>query len=967
MESQEPTESVNPDRNLVTLLQYVATSSSQSIIAYQAGHAPEDSVPTAVSYSDLLYMAHANAQLLQRLCPLPEKNAEERRVVLLCLDNILDSIVWFWSAVIAGILPAISTASILEPDRSDYLSHLRILLKDPLCIVHRSLSGANGSRDFAARLPVERTTSQSLAAMSRSMSPLPLSSHSSRFDPAVLMLTSGTTGKAKAVQLSHGQILASLAGKAKSGRSHGDGPCLNWIGMDHVACLTEIHLFAMYMGLSQVHLPAEEVLSSPVQLLNMVSRHRASRTFAPHSFLAKLSRELESEQTSSLGGDLDLRCLRWLGSGGEANMVDVCERLQTQLEKYSACKDIIVPGFGMTETCAGCIYNTNCPTYDRDQNHQHASAGESISGLQFRVRLRDGKSSSEFANTGQVGLLELSGDVVFDRYYNDRESTVASFTDDDWFTTGDLACVNQDGQVSLQGRSKDTMIINGAKYSPNELERHLERELIEGAVPNSFCCFSTLAQSSDTEQIVVAYLPSIEEDDTRIQTKTRNRIVDVVGIHTSSSAIVLPLKAMDLKPSAFGKLPRGAIKTAFENGAYNQELRKASEAYAVDHDVAGGTTSPLEVLVCRVVQEHFDVVKEPHVGVQTSILLLGATSMDLIKIGRLISNRLQLCERLTLSQILRNPTPRRLAAVIEGFGKKDGAGSLVVTLRSDGRQTPLWLVHPGVGEILVFMNIVRLIDDRRVYAFRAEGLDSGVSPFASLDELLDCYFNHLKAVQPTGPYAIAGYSFGSMIAFELCKRLEAAGNVVIYCGCWNLPPHIKHRMRQLGWVECLANLFHFTELMGQGQAMHQIPLLRQIPKQEAVAHLRALSDSARWVELGLSEDEYVRWADLASSLQRLAQDYEPRGRVRSMDVFVADPLKEVAVDREDWVKNKLSRWREFADDVQFHDVPGEHYSMLDEINVSQFARKLKDILEAREGRIRHVSSAAPRFGPAHNT
>ncbi|KAK0371189.1 hypothetical protein CLIM01_11461 [Colletotrichum limetticola] len=257
--------------------------------------------------------------------------------------------------------------------------------------------------------------------------------------------------------------------------------------------------------------------------------------------------------------------------------------------------------------------------------------------------------------------------------------------------------------------------------------------------------------------------------------------------------------------------------------------------------------------------------------------------MDLIKIARLISDRLQLPERLALSQVLKNPTPQRLAMMIEGSERKDEVGSPVVTLRSKGRKTPLWLVHPGVGEILVFMNLMRLIDDRPVYAFRAEGLDSGVSPFASLDELLDYYFQHPKAVQAKGPYAIAGYPFGSMIAFEL------------------------------------------------------------------FAHLQALSDSDRWLELGLGEEEFVKWADFASSLQHLARDYEPRGTIRSMDVFVADPLKKVAIDRKDWVLNKLSRWREFVSDVQCYDVPGEHYSMLDEVNVSRFAEKLKDVLEAQEG------------------
>ncbi|KAK1723310.1 hypothetical protein CaCOL14_007143 [Colletotrichum acutatum] len=439
MEPQNPAKRTKQERTLIGLVRNAAESTSQSIIAYRSEETVEDLLPTVVLYSDLFCLARANAQTLQRLCLPSDSNAEERRVVLLCLDNILDTIIWLWSAVIAGQLPAISTPLVLEPERSEYLSHLRILLRDPICIVPQSLSGADMIQDFTTMLPVRKTTSQSLATMSRSMPLLPLPESLSPFDPAVLMLTSGTTRRAKAVQLSHAQILSSLEGKAMSVRSHNGGPYLKWIGMDHVACLTEIHLLAMYTGLSQVHLPADEVLSNPVQLLNIVSRHQVLRTFAPHSFLAKLSRELTLGQSSLLDGDLDLGCLQWLGSGGEPNTVDVCVILQTQLEEYGACKDIIVPGFGMTETCAGCIYNTDCPTYDRGQNHQHVAVGKGISGLQLRVRLLDGNYASLFANAGQFGLLELSSDVVFGGYFNDRDSTAAAFTEDGWFITGDLA------------------------------------------------------------------------------------------------------------------------------------------------------------------------------------------------------------------------------------------------------------------------------------------------------------------------------------------------------------------------------------------------------------------------------------------------------------------------------------------------------------------------------------------------
>ncbi|KAK1531928.1 hypothetical protein CPAR01_11577, partial [Colletotrichum paranaense] len=168
--------------------------------------------------------------------------------------------------------------------------------------------------------------------------------------------------------------------------------------------------------------------------------------------------------------------------------------------------------------CAGCVNNANCPTYDRGQNYQHVDVGKGVPGLQLRVRLFDGNSPSAFADAGEVGLLELSGDVVFDGYFNDRDSTAAAFTSDGWFITGNVACVNHN------------------------------------------------AQSSDTEQIVVAYLPSVEDNDIRARTKTRNRIVEIIGLHMSSSAIVLPLTAADLKPSALGKLPKRCDQVGFREG-----------------------------------------------------------------------------------------------------------------------------------------------------------------------------------------------------------------------------------------------------------------------------------------------------------------------------------------------------------------------------------------------------------------
>src|SRR5207248_365438 len=106
----------------------------------------------------------------------------------------------------------------------------------------------------------------------------------------------------------------------------------------------------------------------------------------------------------------------------------------------------------------------------------------------------------------------------------------------------------------------------------------------------------------------------------------------------------------------------------------------------------------------------------------------------------------------------------------------------IVQLQRNGPKTPLFVIHPGVGEVLIFMNLARHITDRRVYALRARGFD-GEPFFESIPEMVATYLNSIKCVQPSGPYAFLGYSFGSILAFEIAKILESQGEEVKFLGC----------------------------------------------------------------------------------------------------------------------------------------------------------------------------------------
>ncbi|KAL4770577.1 hypothetical protein BDW60DRAFT_217985 [Aspergillus nidulans var. acristatus] len=954
-----------PFDNIVDALRHAAAHTNEGIIAYPPNSISSSSPPRTLSYKDLLHQAEANAtRLLQQgLC-------SPKSIVLVHFESALDSIVWYWSVLLAGGIPALTGPGMFSQnpaDRERHLRHLSKTLNSPLCLTRPALLAPFEEQTADDRIEA-RTVDEILAAPAISDvavvdASLPTLTPSST-DVLALMLTSGSSGNAKAVPLTHQQLFAAFRGKSTvASLRFPRSPFLSWVNMDHVANLVHCHIFAIVSSISQIQVPAADLLVNPAQLLNLISRYRVSRTFMPNFLCAKLRRQLESGSPEYvLDPDLNLETL-YIDTGGEANVTEVCIALQSLLSRYGAPDDVFKPSFGMTETVAGCIFNSHCPSYDHAQRHEFACLGTPMPGVRMRVTRLD--RPSEEAAPGERGSLEVTGEVVFKGYYNNPAATAEAFTSDGWFRTGDLAFIDSNGNLHLDGRTKEMININGVKYLPYELDAALEQAQIPGATPSYFCTFSTRDATMDTEVVVVLYLPSYVEGDDEARFSTQSGIIRVVAMHTRSRPRVVPLRPQDMPKSTLGKLSRAKLKAALEEGQFATQQQINDEAIRrYQQKTRASPETPEEAIILDIIKEQLEIrPDDDNFGVNDSILSIGATSMDLVAVIHRINKRLQPSQSLRLTDILKDSTARGLAVALATGAAPHSQDqpythvyNPVVTLQPHGTKSPLWLVHPGVGEVLVFVNLAHHITDRPVYAFRAKGFNAAAglpeAPFTSLDEVFTTYRDAIKERQPHGPYAIAGYSFGGMVAFEVSKLLEQAGDEVRYCGSWNLPPHIKFRMRELVWEECVIHLFYFVGLMTESAAYTHKPALQEFNRAnrrlDAIRYLRQHCDAARWDELGLSEEYYLLWVGLASNMQSLAVDYDPSGSVKCMDVFVADPLSHVAKDRTDWVEGRLSAWREFVrEDVRFHDVQGAHYTMLNREYVEAFAGTLKNVLKER--------------------
>lgn len=287
----------------------------------------------------------------------------------------------------------------------------------------------------------------------------------------------------------------------------------------------------------------------------------------------------------------------------------------------------------------------------------------------------------------------------------------------------------------------------------------------------------------------------------------------------------------------------------------------------------------------------------------------------------------------------------------------------IVCMNPSGSKPPLFLIHPGVCEVLVFVALARQLgDDTPIYALRARGFDNNDTPFGAWQEMVECYTSSIERVHSNGPYYIAGYSYGGVIAFEIAKSLESKGKDVPFLGILNLPPYFQYFVPELNWTEVVFYLAKFLSIIPsssvgsmQKEMQKVFPELvvndtKPINPHGPISWLFERSDKKRLIELDLNVGAVARWVNIIYELRRIGRSYVPQDRVKGplMSVFCAGPLH-MAGTRQEYKQDKLSVWKEFSG-LRFEmiDVDGEHGTILSEENVVRFSAHIRAALRRAE-------------------
>ena len=278
-------------------------------------------------------------------------------------------------------------------------------------------------------------------------------------DGAVLVYTSGTTGKPKGAYITHFNILHSVESyRHILGLTDADSTIIS-TPIFHITGL--IALMALFVQLgATTHL---QPTFNAVNTLTCIEENNLTFYHAsPTIFILLLEHQAEFPNLASLR----------LGACGSANLpIEVIKRLRQWLPDFR-----MRPVYGLTETTSPATIMPHDPL---DQGHA-GSSGLPIPGVQIRVIQPD---TREPLPAGEIGEIEVQGSVVIERYFEaDREA--ASAFRDGWFNTGDIGRLDQDGYLYVLDRKKDMINRGGEKIYSVEVENaiSLHPEVVECAV-----------------------------------------------------------------------------------------------------------------------------------------------------------------------------------------------------------------------------------------------------------------------------------------------------------------------------------------------------------------------------------------------------------------------------------------------------------------------------------------------------
>jgi aspartate racemase len=557
----------------------------------------------------------------------------------------------------------------------------------------------------------------------------PKADHPSSSSPAYIMFTSGSTGVPKAVSVLHRGI-SRLVVNTNYIRFTPADVVAHASNTSFDASTFEIW-GALLHGARLVIVP-RDILLSPQELAGFIRERKLSVLFLTTPLFHHFAREIPGA----------FGTLRYLVAGGDALQPEAARAVLR-----AARPAHLVNGYGPTEVTTFAICHDLA---DVPPDAVSVPIGRPISNT--RAYILD--PSLEPVPAGIAGELYLGGPGVAGGYLNDPDLTAARFIPDPFsadpaarlYKTGDLARWRDDGLIEFLGRADSQVKIRGFRVEPGEIEAALLRHpRVRQAV------VVPRADSTGQKQLAAYILP-----------------------HPGP-----PLTSIEIRDHLLASLPEYMVPAAFAfldslPLTANGKVDLAALAAQPVIESAHAHETPGTWMEASLVEIWEQILDRHPIGVTDDFFDLGGHSLLAIRMLADVEKKtgIKIAPRL----LFEDPTIRHLAIAAR---RPDAVTrSSIVPVQTAGARSPLFFLHGDFVEGgLYCVKMARHIgQDRPFYAIDPHGVHD--APPHSIEEMAAARLELVRQARPHGPYVLGGFCNGGLVAFEMARQLEAAGETV---------------------------------------------------------------------------------------------------------------------------------------------------------------------------------------------
>ena len=565
--------------------------------------------------------------------------------------------------------------------------------------------------------------------------------------------------------------------------------------------------------------------------------------------------------------------------------------------------------YGPTETVVGCcVYEVT----QRTSLSQAIPIGRPIANTQLYVLDQFGQP----VPIGVPGELYIGGDGLALGYLNRPELTIEKFIPNPFsdakserlYKTGDLVRYNCNGDIEYLGRIDNQVKIRGFRIELGEIEAILNTHpQIQQAI------VTAIGDIPGNKSLVAYVVPSNESLTTN---QLRSFLKQKLPKYMVPSVFVT-LDTLPLTPN--GKIDKLALPTPDSVSQENEYI------------------PPRTVIELQLTQIWSSVINIIPVGVRDNFFTLGGHSLLAVRLMSQIQQHFQI--NLPLATLFQSPTIEQLAHLLSS-STNSLPWSVLVPIKPNGNQPPLFCIHPAGGNVLCYQDLAYyLSSEQPFYGLQSVGLNPQNRPHTSIEQMATHYIKELQTVQPNGPYFLSGWSLGSLVAFEMAQQLCHQGEQIALLALLDSqiallalldsdPPCITSQKPE-------DDAALLVRLLREDLDLYLLEQLRQFELDEQLIYVVKQAKQKNLVPEDFDLAQAHHLLKIYKLNAQAAQNYKPQYYSGSIVLFQAS---ETDADLE-------STWNEIVEHVETYIVPGNHQTMLQPPHVQTLVQKLQKYLE----------------------